>query len=113
MTPALGVRPAAHALPHHASAAHHLATYRRAAAADPPAGGGLQAKHTVMPHIPTACGAPGGYTVNCHVHEGHAVFVKLPVPVDGQRWVGVSTDEVDCHVLPDTPVSQCDSHGGK
>jgi RNA polymerase sigma-70 factor (ECF subfamily) len=111
MTPALGVRPAAHALPHRVAAHRALATYHPAVAAVSAVAGTGQ--HTVMPHVPTACGAPGGYTVNCRTHRGHAVFVKLPVPVDGQQWVGVSTDEVDCQPLPDTPVAQCDSPGGK
>src|SRR4051794_14991497 len=112
MTPALGVRPAAHALPHRAASHRAVATYQPAAAASTGnrAGSG---RHTVLSQVPSACRTPGGYTVNCRTHRGHAVFVKLPVPVDGQRWVGVSTDEVDCQPLPDTPVAQCDSPGGK
>jgi RNA polymerase sigma factor (sigma-70 family) len=112
MSPALGVRPAAHASAHPTSVAHRrLATYRPVAATT--IAGSSSGHHTVLPHFPTACGAPGGPTVNCRTHRGHAIFVKLPVPVDGQRWVGVSTDEVDCHPLPRTPVAQCDSPGGK
>jgi RNA polymerase sigma factor (sigma-70 family) len=112
MSPALGVRPAAHALLHAGlPARHRLATYRPAVAT---AGGAGSAGHrTVMPHLPNACRTPGGYTVNCRTHRGHAVFVKLPVPVNGQQWIGVSTDEVDCRPLPTTPVASCDSPGGK
>jgi RNA polymerase sigma-70 factor, ECF subfamily len=113
-TPALVVRPAAHALPNRSSAAHRpLATYRPAAAAAAGSGGTRAGQHTVLSHFPSACGAPGGATINCHAHTGHAVFVKLPVPVNGQRWVGISTDEVDCRALPSTPMTQCDSPGGK
>jgi RNA polymerase sigma-70 factor (ECF subfamily) len=111
MSPALGVRPAAHALLHAGSPARHrLATYRPAVATS---GAGSAGHRTVMPHLPNACGTPGGYTVNCHTHRGHAVFVKLPVPVNGQQWIGVSTDEVDCRPLPTTPVASCDTPGGK
>src|SRR4051794_2187623 len=91
MSPALGVRPAAHALLHAGSPARHrLATYRPVATAGD---AGSAGHRTVMPHLPNACRTPGGYTVNCRTHHGHAVFVKLPVPVNGQQWIGVSTDE--------------------
>src|SRR3954449_3829241 len=59
MTPALGVRPAAHALPHRVAAHRALATYHPAVAGGSAVAGTGQ--HTVMPHVPTACGAPGGY----------------------------------------------------
>ena len=112
-TPALVVRPAAHSLPHRVAAPHRHVAATAAATSTAAAGGATTGKHTTLAHFPSACGAPGGYTINCRVHAGHAVFVQLPVPVNGQRWVGVSTDEVDCHPLPSTPLAQCDSPGGK
>jgi len=112
-TPALVVRPAAHSLPHAAVTHRAIATSAAATSAAATGGAATAGKHTTLSHFPSACGAPGGYTINCRVHTGHALFVRLPVPVNGQRWVGVSTDEVDCHPLPSTPLAQCDSPGGK
>jgi RNA polymerase sigma-70 factor, ECF subfamily len=113
MSPALGVRPVAHAQARHSAAAHHAArpayAARRAAA---PAAHVAHPSSTVLPHMPQVCGR-AGYTIGCRTHRAHAVFVRLPVAVDGQQWIGVSTDEVDCHVLPANPVAQCDTHGGK
>jgi RNA polymerase sigma-70 factor, ECF subfamily len=114
--PALSVRPVAHAAARHAArAANHAGTpVRKASAVAVPTGSAHQ-HATVMPHLPQACRVPtgqGNASVGCATHRAHMLFVKLPVPVNGQKWVGVSTDEVDCSPVPTNPVAQCDTHGG-
>lgn len=110
MRPALGVRSASPTHPHTrlVSASRPMARPALAPAAAAPA----TPAHTVMPYLPHACGAPAGATVGCATHQAHVLYVQMPVPVNGQRWVGVSTDEVDCAPLPTTPLAQCDTHGG-
>jgi RNA polymerase sigma-70 factor (ECF subfamily) len=111
MKPALGIHAVARTHPHTklvsdsrplAGAAAHRAA--RTAPVTP--------AHTVMPYLPHACGAPAGATVGCATHRAHVLYVRTPVAVDGQRWIGVSTDEIDCAPLPSTPLAQCDTHGG-
>jgi RNA polymerase sigma-70 factor (ECF subfamily) len=87
--------------------AHVTATAPAAAAATPTA---PTPTSQLMPLAPHVCRA--GYTVGCRTHRAHMLFVKLPVPVDGRQWIGVSTDAVDCATVPATPVTECDTHEG-
>ena len=112
MSPALGVRPIAHTtqpLPtrHVARTGHATSDGVSSAAAN------TAPQHTVMPNLPAVGCGTTGYQVGCRTHRGHVLFVRTPVPVNGQQWIGVSTDEIDCSAVPSTPLSQCDTHGGK
>ena len=111
MNPALGVQTVARTHPNArlVADAHPIArpadhTVARRSAVTP--------AHTVVPYLPHACGAPGGATVGCATHRAHVLYVRTPVALTGQRWIGISTDEVDCAPLPSTPLVQCDTHGG-
>ena len=70
----------------------------------------VQPTSTVMPLTPHVC--RGEETIGCRTHHAHTLYVRLPVPVGGKQWVGVSTDAVDCSSVPGTPVTQCDTTGG-
>jgi RNA polymerase sigma-70 factor (ECF subfamily) len=111
MKPALGVHAVARTHPHAklVSDSHAVA---RPAAHPATQAAPVTPSHTLMPYLPRACGAPGGATVGCATHRAHVLYIRTPVAVDGQRWIGVSTDEVDCAPLPSTPLAQCDTHGG-
>jgi RNA polymerase sigma-70 factor, ECF subfamily len=112
-TPAIGITAVDHLTAAHrgrqpaiAAAAHQAP----APAAAPPKAGVAAPTSRIMPLAPHVCG--GRYAVGCRTHTGHVLFVKLPAPVDGKRWIGISTDTVDCAPLPTTPVVQCDHHEG-
>ncbi|HET7531352.1 MAG TPA: RNA polymerase sigma factor [Mycobacteriales bacterium] len=112
MSPALGVRPVAHAQQRHLTPATRPSVHHAPVAASAAPAHTSTPTATVMPDLPhVGCGR-SGMTVGCTTHRGHALFVKMPVPINGQEWVGVSTDEVDCHLVPANPLVQCDSHGG-
>jgi RNA polymerase sigma-70 factor, ECF subfamily len=110
MKPALGVHAVARTHPHAKLVSDSEPVGRTAAHAA--ARQAVTPAHTVMPFLPHACGAPAGATVGCATHRAHVLYLRTPVAVDGQRWIGVSTDEVDCAPLPSTPLAQCDTHGG-
>jgi RNA polymerase sigma-70 factor, ECF subfamily len=112
MRPALGVRAVAQGQPPDRSARASRSAARPAVHLLAAPVAAVTPAQTVLPHLPRDCAAPGGATVGCATHHAHMLYVQLPVPLAGQRWIGVSTDEVDCSTLPTTPVAQCDTHGG-
>ena len=107
MSPALGVRTVAQAQPH--GHRDNTAT-RRVHGPTMAAPGAVAPTSTVLHLTPPVC--RGDNTVGCRTHKSHALFVHLPVPVAGQDWVWVSTDQVDCSAVPSTPVAECDHHEG-
>jgi RNA polymerase sigma-70 factor (ECF subfamily) len=112
LSPALGIRPIAAAEPPQLAAADAstLPATKAGAGAVRPA----QVRMHSTPLLPVHAGCHNatGATVGCTTHRAHMLFVKLPVAVAGQQWVGVSTDEVDCKTVPTTPLAQCDTRGG-
>ena len=112
MSPALGVRAAVHTHPNARLVAASRPAARPAAHSAAQVAAPVTPAHTVIPHLPASCHNATGATVGCATHRAHMLFVRMPVPIAGQRWIGVSTDEVDCGSLPNTPLSQCDTHGG-
>ena len=98
------------AMPHHR---HHAKQARPApvSPADHPAPAAVEPPSTKLVTSPQVCGGKfAGREVgaNCETHHSPTVYVKLPVPVAGQRWVGVSTDQAACRAVPTTLLTQCD-----
>jgi len=112
MRQALGVSPVAQTHPHARLVAASRPTARSAGHSGAAAATPVKPTHTVIPHLPSSCHNATGATVGCTTHRAHMLYVRMPVPVDGQRWIGVSTDEVDCSPVPSTPLAQCDTNGG-
>ena len=112
MAPALGVSTVAQTHPHTRLAAVTRPAARPAAHQGADNAAPVTPAHTVIPHLPSSCHNATGATVGCVTHKAHVLYVHMPVPVNGQRWVGISTDEVDCAPLPSTSLAQCDTRGG-
>ena len=108
MMPALTVKTAN--VVHPASAPHVAAAAARPAAAHVPAAHSTRDWET-LPHTRVICGARVAgkpFSAGCATHHKPTVYVTLPVPVAGNRQVGVSNGLV-CTAVPTTPVSQCDT----
>jgi len=112
MTPALGVTAVSQTHPHARLVAVTRPTVHTTARPATTAAAPATPAHTVIPHLPRSCHNATGATIGCATHRAHMLYVRTPVPVAGQRWIGVSTDEVDCSSLPSTPLIQCDTDGG-
>ena len=90
----------------HARVAHHRATPARTAARGTTAASPADATPTFTPaRLPKAC--HDGVGVGCAAPSDPILYVGLPVAVLNQRWVGVSTDKVNCQSVPSNPVAQC------
>jgi RNA polymerase sigma-70 factor (ECF subfamily) len=110
-SPALRIKAVEVALPRHVHRAH----------AQPAAAPG-HATAPVAPVGPTSTRLPGpsvcdartaaGHSVSagCDTHDSPTLYVRLPVPVAGNREIGVSKDgNKTCAVVPTTAVTECDS----
>jgi RNA polymerase sigma-70 factor (ECF subfamily) len=73
----------------------------------------LQASSTQLPGGPkvfcTGRAANAPVNAGCDVHHSPTVFVTLPVKVAGNKKIGVSKDGRLCNVVPNTPITTCDS----
>jgi hypothetical protein len=79
---------------HRATAAY--SPHRAAVRADAPQ------RPLPAPHL---CDGENG--LGCDKPRTPTVYVQLPVPVLGTKWVGVATDHTKCAAVPATPVTKC------
>lgn len=71
------------------------------------------AQPTVTAHrlpVPSVCGRNLG--AGCETHKSPTLYVRLPVKLAGQKWVGVATTEAQCALIPTTLLTQCDPTKG-
>lgn len=89
-----------------------------AAAAAPPRGPGAAPgllTRTGIAHTCTPSGLPGAGGTGCAPPETRTadrLVLDTPVPLlpSDRRYVGLTTDQLDCASLPDTPLTTCTPH---
>ena len=108
MRPALTVKAASSM--HQATQAHRqVAASGNGAAASPAES--YATDYEVIPHTPAVCGAKVAgkpFSAGCETHHKPTIYIKLPVPVAGNREIGVTYNKLVCQAVPTTGVSECD-----